>query len=290
MFSVLQNASSKIATSSGVSNHTYGGRKRTNRCLLPVQGSGQGNGAGPGSFFTESCALIGYMKRGFSTFTTACISLIQIFCYCFLFVDDKNQQHVAESTSTTGEQMAELAQSSLTYWVGLLGATGGAINPSKSSWYLLGFEWTGSAWVYRLQKDMPGSLSAIDLNGVVTQLHRLDPHESSKQFGVYLAADGNMAAETEYLTGSTSEWTRNLVTNNILDKNEVWRNYTHTITKTMQYAMSGTTIDEPTWDAINSKPRCASLSRSAAVRTFAKELVYGPLQYQGLGAPKPWYT
>jgi hypothetical protein len=118
MFKVLQNANNKVATAFGVSKHTYGGRKRTSRGLSPCQGAGQGNGAGPGAFFSESCTLIGCMKKkGFSTFTVACLSLIKLFYYCFLFVDDQNQQHVAESTSTTGEQMVPLAQASLTHWV-----------------------------------------------------------------------------------------------------------------------------------------------------------------------------
>jgi hypothetical protein len=54
--------------------------------------------------------------------------------------------------------------------------------------------------------------------------------------------------------------------------------------------MSGTTIDEKTWDGIVSKPKQASLSRSGVVRTLAHEILYGPLKYQGLGAPNPWLT
>ena len=168
--------------------------------------------------------------------------------------------------------MVPQTQDSLDQWVGLLGATGGAINPSKSLWYLLDYKWRGSSWIYRPQRDMPGSLSAVDPDGVVTQLLRLDPHQASKQLGVYIACDGNMQEEIKFLTSKGDKWTQNLVCNCILDKNEVWRNYTHTISKTFQYAMSATTITEKEWDKIVSKPKQASLSRSGVVRTLKHDI------------------
>ena len=91
--------------------------------------------------------------------------------------------------------MVPTAQAGLNYWVGFLQATGGAINPDKSYWYLLDYKWTGAQWVYRSMEEMTGDLQAPNPSGDVQPLNRYEPHKAAKQLGMLTAPDGNMDAQ-----------------------------------------------------------------------------------------------
>jgi hypothetical protein len=56
-------------------------------------------------------------------------------------------------------------QRSVDRWEGGLRATGGALVPAKSHWYLIDFVWTGKLWQYRTCDKMPGKLSILDTTG-----------------------------------------------------------------------------------------------------------------------------
>jgi hypothetical protein len=82
-------------------------------------------------------------------------------------------------------------QRALNTWEGTLRATGGAIVPSKSFWYLIGFQWTEGTWKYKDEQAAPATLSVKDCDGNVVQLERLPPHIARRTLGVRLAPDGN---------------------------------------------------------------------------------------------------
>jgi hypothetical protein len=67
------------------------------------------------------------------------ISWMSIALCGFLFVDDADLLFMAPTTHQQGEEIAESAQRHLDEWEGLIHATGGALVPSKSFWYLVDF-------------------------------------------------------------------------------------------------------------------------------------------------------
>ena len=84
MFGVLQKAKNKVATAFGVSTSYYGGHKREALNKTPIQGVGQGNGAGPISFVDMSSTGISLMAiRGFGAVLQACLSLLVLSNYRF---------------------------------------------------------------------------------------------------------------------------------------------------------------------------------------------------------------
>ncbi len=291
MFEVLQNGEHKVATAYGVSKSTYGGRKRIRKGKQPVQAIGQGNGAGASAFVMLSSTMIGVMRRkGFGALYVACLSLIQLTMVCFMFVDDSDIQNTAVSTEERGEDLMEKAQLSLDCWTGTLEATGGAINPDKSYWYLLDFTWQGTSWRYRTQEEMPASLYAKNPDGETCQLRRLDADEAEKTLGVKLAADGNMEEEIVYLKEKATAFAYQVSCNSPANKNDAWIAYSHTIQKTMHYPMPGTTIELKDWDEIYWIVNKATLPKAGYVRTFPHAVLYGPKKYQGTGTPHPYYT
>jgi hypothetical protein len=58
---------------------------------------------------------------------------------CYAFVDDTDLVHIAKDVDTRGPTIIAEMQSALDHWEGGLKATGGALVPEKSYWYLIDF-------------------------------------------------------------------------------------------------------------------------------------------------------
>ena len=121
-----------------------GGAKERQKVCNPAKDRDKAMGGFVGMSSTGIACM---RKRGYGAFLRACISLIALFLVCFMWVDDQQYQQTAESVNDSGESVVDETQAGLDYWVGFLTATGGAISPDKSYWYLLDYRWTGKQWV-----------------------------------------------------------------------------------------------------------------------------------------------
>jgi hypothetical protein len=196
MFTTLQMASHKIRTAFGVSDKTYGPNRDP-----PLQGIGQGNGAGPAGWAVISTPLINMMRTaGFSFSLLTALTVLAVSFVCYAFVDDTDLVHTAKDVHTRGPQILLEMQQAIDHWEGGLKATGGALVPLKSYWYLIDFVWTGNSWRYATQDDIPGdiSINKIDDSGREI-LQRYKAHVAKETLGVFLAMDGNNKEETRHL-------------------------------------------------------------------------------------------
>ena len=180
-FETLANAEHFVLTAYGRFTKSYGGRKHNRARKLTPQGVGQGSGKGPTAFGTYSSTIIKAMrKKGYGAMFSACISMFVMTLICFMYVDDTKLVHTARNQEETGEEIVSATQEELDYWCGLVGCTGGKINPDKSNWCLIDYEWTGSKWVYRNIKSMEGSLTIQDLEGETNSSNKLNPQRHLK--------------------------------------------------------------------------------------------------------------
>ena len=111
----------------------------------------------------------------------------------YAFVDNVNL--CVTSYPSEDQTAVEKLQDALNTWEGGLRATGGAIVPEKSHWYLIDFEWTQGRWRYASQKDKPADLYVRDAWGNQQKLQCLKPSEAKRTLGVRLAPDGNNREE-----------------------------------------------------------------------------------------------
>jgi hypothetical protein len=135
MFTTLQSASHKIRTAYGVSEKTYGPGRDP-----PLQGIGQGDGAGSAGWAIISTPLINMMRTsgfGFSLLTA--LTVLAVSFVCNACVDDTDLVHTAKDVNSRGPTILAKMQSALDQWEGGLKATGGALVPEKSYWYLIDF-------------------------------------------------------------------------------------------------------------------------------------------------------
>jgi len=286
MFTTIQNLKHHIRTAYGDSELYFGGELWT----IPVQGVGQGNGAGPQIWAVVSTPVLNMLRaEGHGAFFKAAISGDDISFVGYAFVDDTDLVSTSKTLSPTGKEVSELLQESVDDWEGGIRVTGGAIVPEKSHWYLIDFKWTQDSWKYKTEKEAPAELFVRDTTGQRIKLERLEPSDARRTLGVRLAPDGNQNDQQQFMTQMANSWADRIRTG-YLPKHLVWQSLLTTIMKTLEYPLLATSFSEKQCTEITSQLLQVGLSRSAIMRNFPRTLVFAPLEYKGLALPNLWST
>ena len=203
MFSTIQKLKHVVRTSFGVSEQTFGGEDW--RSLNPLQGVGQGNGAGPAIWAVISTVFFDLLReKGYGFEMQAPLSKLALHMAGCGFVDDTD----IIQTGLDGDDywsVANKLQEALKWWETCTKVSGGALVPSKSWYGLVDFEWTDGEWNYKEHLE-DAQVSIADLNGDETQLQILEPHEAKKILGIFLAMDGNNETQIDHMRRVADEW------------------------------------------------------------------------------------
>ena len=113
----------------------------------------------------------------------------------YSFFDDTDLCSFSNEADSTDAPVSADMQHTMNLWEGGVRATGGALVPEKSFWYLVDFKWCQGNWSYATAEDCPASLTLRDATGHLCILERLSPSEVRRTLGVRLALDGNSNAE-----------------------------------------------------------------------------------------------
>ena len=128
----------KIRTVYGTSDIGYVTMKAIDEIL---HGIGQGNGYGPIIWAGISSPLLKILrKRKFGVGIMAPITREELEMAGYSFVDDTDQIEL-KSDEVIWENVMINAQESMDLWECLLRTTGGAIEPSKTDWVKVMYEW-----------------------------------------------------------------------------------------------------------------------------------------------------
>ena len=281
MFTTIQNLEHRIRTIYGDSKIGFSGAL----WAVPIQGVGQGNGAGPQIWAAVSTPVLNLLREeGYGAYFQPAISAEKLSFVGYAFVDDTDLLSVLEDKEADYRRVAEHMQEALAAWERGIRATGGAIVPEKSHWYLIDFKWTNGHWRYALIDDSPASISVKDSEGNVKVLQRLSANEARRSLGVCLAPDGNNNAEFLELVDKAKIWADSIRTGH-LPRHLVWESMKTTVLKSIQYSLPTTTLQYDQCRKIMSTLLKAALPGSGIIRTLPRDLVYGPLKYQGLAVP-----
>ncbi len=290
MFRTLQEAEHHVSTAFGVSDKTYGGTERKEKGELPVAGIGQGNGAGPAGYVNQSSKYVEVLlSKGDGAILTAPISRTSIDLPCVTFDDDNDQFTGGYSTEASGEDLLPQAQKDIDDWQGCTAATGGAIDATKSYFWILDYKFSDGKWVYRSKEEMPGTLTVIHKNGVRTEIERLEVHEAKKTLGFFPAPDGNSKIQIEYFQEEVKKFTDKIRGRHSKIKNDYWIAMNTRIMKTLEYPRRATALSLKEWNQVMSPLLRCILPRTGIAKNFPHVIVYGPTEYQGLGLMHPWY-
>ena len=281
MFTTIQNVNHYVQMAYGDSERSFGGNEWT----TPVHGVGQGNGASPTIWAVVSTPVLNMMRaNGFGTTFCSALNGDIINFVGYSFVDDTDLCQTAQTQGELASSVLAEMQEGLNMWEGGIRATGGAIVPEKSHWYLVDFKWRNGKWSYALVDESPGILRVKDSSGTEQILERLALSDARQTLGVRLAPDGNNKAEVEHLTSIAVRWGDRIRTGH-LPRRASWLALTSTIMRQLIYPLSATTLSSQECHSILSPVLQAGLPASGISRSFPWCLVHAPLTFQGLDIP-----
>jgi hypothetical protein len=178
-FTTIQNLEHRIQTIYGNLRIKFSGSLWT----IPIQGVGQGNEAGPQIWAVLSTPILNMLQdKGYGAFFKAALSGSTLSFVGYAFVD--NIRGSSGRYARIGEA-----------WEGSIRATGGAIVPKKSHWYLIDFIWLQGDWRYATPEEAPAEVFVKDCDGVEKTLQCLPVSKARQTLGIRLAPDRNNLAE-----------------------------------------------------------------------------------------------
>ena len=225
----------KIKRAYGISSTGFSGKLWS----VPIQGVGQGNGTGPQIWALVSTPILNMLRHeGCGAAFSTAITNDQVRFVGYTFFDDTDL--VSSGTlDSTAEEVAQLMQTSVDSWEGGIRASGGALVPEKSFWYLVDFKWTAGKWKYRDTWNHPPVLVIRDPQGNRVLLRLLRSSEAEKTLGVFLTPDGNNTSEIDYLPRTATGH---------LPRRLAWESMSTTILKTLTYPFRQQLSPKPTAD------------------------------------------
>ena len=139
---------------------------------------------------------------GFASFLIACLAGATLRMMGYAFVDNTDLCFTGQDNHQLAAHLLPQFQQAVDCWEGLLRATGGGLEHSKTFWCLIDHKWDSATcqWRYHSMEDTQGVIS-IRKAGEDTRvnLRGVEPWEANKILGVWMAMDGNQEAEVEYL-------------------------------------------------------------------------------------------
>jgi hypothetical protein len=282
MFGTLAQVEHYVRTNFGDSTTSYA-------CFeIPFQGVYQGNGAGPGIWMLVSIPIINMLKTAGFGFKVQNVMSNETFSFvCYAFVDDTDLVH--SSTDDLGlEALIHEMQEVVDTWEGGLRASGGALVPDKSYWYLIHFTFTNNQWRYSSIEDTPAHLSIRDVSGHNrVELDRLEVNEARETLGVFIAMDGSQEEQMEALLAKVLRWA-DRIRSGRLTHHEAWFSLILCMMKTLEYPLMATSLSKSQCDTIMKPILDAGLSALGFNCKMTRAVVYGPRRFQGVGIPNLW--
>jgi hypothetical protein len=282
MFSTLTQVEHYVRTNFGDSAESYS-------CVeIPFQGVLQGNGAGPGIWLLMSIPIINMLKKaGFGFKVLNAITNESFSFVCYAFFDDTDLVHSSSADIGITELVSEM-QAVVDTWEGGLRASGGALVPAKSYWYLIHFTFSNNKWQYSSKDNTPGTLTIRDVSGLNrVELDRLDVHEARETLGAFIAMDGTQDTQATEMLSTAHEWA-DRVRSGKFNHAEAWFSLTTCIMKTLEYPLMATSLSNAQCDSIMKTILDAGLPVLGLNRHIPRTVVHGPKRYQGIGILDLW--
>jgi hypothetical protein len=131
----------------------------------------------------------------------------------YSFVDDTD---IIQSNQP-GEPFQVLAtrmKSPMDTCEGELWATGGALEPEKSFWYVIRFCWKNEMWFYVSNEDTPASISVHNHAGNRVEIECLEATEARKTLEFKTAPTGDNTVQFEHMLEASQKWAAHIKAGN----------------------------------------------------------------------------
>lgn len=204
----------------------------------------------------------------------------------FMFVDDLDLVESSISPWADKTTITQKMQGTVSRWAGILRASGGKLEPSKSFWYLAKQEWSGNAWKYKTTSNKE-QISVEDEDGTSIKITKLQAHKARETLGIFTALNRNQKQQVEKLkkvtkTVSARFWKADVTLT------EIWEIFKSTLNKTWDYPKVAVSLSKEEWESIIKLVMPTVLNKAGIASKIPRVLLYAPIKYQGFGLRHPF--
>jgi hypothetical protein len=208
------------------------------------------------------------------------------------FVDDASQfintQHNRQNLTTLQDNVKQDAQK----WSGLLGASGGKIEISKSFYYILSWAWdqygNPRPQTNNEQNLESSNIPLIDDNGETQNLQQREVSESHKTLGTFKSIDGNEKDHIKFLKNRSDELAA-LATTGQFNRRQGALAFSTSYIPAIMYSLSAMRLSEKILYDVQKKALAKFLQLIGFEERFPHAVVFAPKKYGGI-AMKEVYT
>ena len=255
----------------------------------PIGGVGQGNGAAPGIWALVSTPIFDSLRRrGYGVYSRGALSGDTFQFVGYAFVDDSDIIVTDNPDQPQSPSIHTVLQNAVNLWDDSLTASGGALVPAKSHWYLIDFHWENGKWNMIYPDPADPVLTIKDHHGIRGPIQRIPPNKGIRTLGIRIAPDGNNTDELEYLRSKAKVW-KEKIRDGTLPRHLVWESMTTGIFNTLSYPLIATTFTKEECNSIIGPVLWEGLPKAGIVRSISRAIVYGPIDRGGLGLPNLFY-
>jgi len=252
-------------------------------------GTGQGSGASPAIWLMISTVLLTALSdlipRGMYYMSPDQSTVVNR--YSDAFVDDTQNgltdAHLRHSWSveTLLSNLQEMAQT----WEKLLFSSGGALELSKCSYYLLLWKWVNGLPVLTTINESSPTRDLILTSGeskLPTTITRREFSEPHKTLGVWMCPNGDETAQINYLRSEANK-TASLIATSKLTKTESLLAYKTFWIPSVTYSLGTTTMTKAELRSIQSQATSSFLQKMGFNKHYPRAVSFGPECMGGLG-------
>ena len=269
-----------VKTFYGVSEINYSGTE-----FAPLFGTGQGSGASPAVWLSLVVILLHTLDRIIPdrmNFTP--ISSGQSHSRLSdAFVDDTSVGFTSSSDNDTLTGLVSRLQKVAQTWEHLLHLSGGKLNLSKCSWYVLRWDWkSGRPHLQKIQSSDPPLAIRQGASDDLVSIRRTELTESSKMLGVLLNPLGDFTDHLNLLRIKADKFARRLLSPRITSSDACVFHRSMYI-PAMRYSLASLAVNEEALSGVQTKVIQSLLQKMYFTSKLPTSLRHGPVEMGGLG-------
>jgi endonuclease/exonuclease/phosphatase family metal-dependent hydrolase len=275
----LEKARYYLKTQLGVSDQFY-----QHSSSFPIHGTGQGSGNSPIIWcFVCDVLFEAFSNKAHGATFTSYNRAITMSLYMVGFVDDCSQRvNVFNNhNQPTSTQLLEIMARDAQLWNDLLWASGGALEPSKCSYYMIQTEWNPDGHPF-----LKGGTTAIPINikqnGTTTPTWQISNYQAHKTLGCYVNPAYAQAKTWSHFRDKNEGFSQ-LLQSNAFSPSEAWTFYSAFYLPSILYPSCITPLSKTQCTTLDSRFLRTLIPRCGYNRNMAREIRYAPTTMGGAG-------
>jgi hypothetical protein len=271
-----------VKTVYGISESNYHGT-----VFAPLFGTGQGSGASPAVWLSLVVILLQTMDRLIPdrmNFTPISGARPHSPRLSDAFVDDTSMGFTSTDENTTVNDLIEKLEHIAQTWEHLLFLSGGKLNLSKCSWFVIKWEWEKGRPVIRpiTSSDRELQLHQGLRLATKTSIKRTDPADPQKMLGVLMNPMGDFSAQIRAMKKKADTFATRILSPR-LTSTDIRTFHPSIYIPSMRYGLAALAIDEEELSQVQSSVIRSMLQKMGVQSTIPTAIRHGPPELGELG-------